>query len=589
MRIPPVIRIAGPLIALAVLAPLVLGEYYISLLNDIGVYALVALGLVLLTGVGGLTSFGQAAFLGIGAYSTAIMTTRFGLTPWLGLPVALCVAGGVAVLLGLATLRLSGHYLALLTVAWGMALNLLFGTLQSLGGHSGISDIPGLDLFGWRLVPVTHIYYLIWLLLSLSMLSLHVLLGSRQGRAIRALRGGAALVASLGIDAFRIRIAIFVIAAVLAGLAGWIFAHMARYVGPVPFEISAGIQFLLMAVLGGAGSVWGALIGAFVMTVMGSMLQDVLPLFTTHAANMELVFYGILFIAILQYAPTGISAPLRRFLHVPAAYRLGGTAKLLPRRALPKAGTALLQVDGLSKRFGGLLALENINFEVRTGEIVGLIGPNGAGKSTTFNLISRLLKPSSGRVRFQGTDLAATPASALAALGLSRTFQHVKLRPRMTLLENVMLGAYCRTGTGFFQGALHLDRASEDSVRAEAFAQLERIGLAEQANQLAGNLALGQQRTLEIARALASDPVIIFLDEPAAGLRRLEKAALSDVLRGLKAQGMTLLLVEHDMEFVMDLVDRIVVLDFGRKLAEGLPAEIRASAAVQEAYLGGVT
>jgi ABC-type branched-subunit amino acid transport system ATPase component/ABC-type branched-subunit amino acid transport system permease subunit len=587
MRIPPVIRIAGPLIALAVLAPLVLGEYYISLLNDIGLYTLVALGLVLLTGVGGLTSFGQAAFLGIGAYSTAIMTTRFGLTPWLGLPVALCMAGGVAVLLGLVTLRLSGHYLALLTVAWGMALNLLFGTLQSLGGHSGISEIPGLDLFGWSLVPVAHIYYLIWLLVGLSMLSLHVLLGSRQGRAIRALRGGAALVASLGIDAFRIRIAIFVIAAVLAGLAGWIFAHMARYVGPVPFEISAGIQFLLMAVLGGAGSVWGALIGAFVMTVMGSVLQDVLPLFTTHAANMELVFYGILFIAILQYAPTGISAPLSRFLLVPAARRTG-TATLLARRTLPKAGTPLLQVDDLSKRFGGLLALENISFEVRTGEIVGLIGPNGAGKSTTFNLISRLLRPTSGRVRFQGKDLAATPASALAALGLSRTFQHVKLRPRMTLLENVMLGAYCRTDTGFFEGALHLGRANEDSVRAEAFAQLERIGLAEQANQLAGNLALGQQRTLEIARALASDPVMIFLDEPAAGLRRLEKAALSDVLRGLKAQGMTLLLVEHDMEFVMDLVDRIVVLDFGRKLAEGLPAEIRASAAVQEAYLGGV-
>jgi branched-chain amino acid transport system permease protein len=587
MRIPPVIRIAGPLIALAVLAPLVLGEYYISLLNDIGLYTLVALGLVLLTGVGGLTSFGQAAFLGIGAYSTAIMTTRFGLTPWLGLPVALCMAGGVAVLLGLVTLRLSGHYLALLTVAWGMALNLLFGTLQSLGGHSGISEIPGLDLFGWSLVPVAHIYYLIWLLVGLSMLSLHVLLGSRQGRAIRALRGGAALVASLGIDAFRIRIAIFVIAAVLAGLAGWIFAHMARYVGPVPFEISAGIQFLLMAVLGGAGSVWGALIGAFVMTVMGSVLQDVLPLFTTHAANMELVFYGILFIAILQYAPTGISAPLSRFLLVPAARRTG-TATLLARRTLPKAGTPLLQVDDLSKRFGGLLALENISFGVRTGEIVGLIGPNGAGKSTTFNLISRLLRPTSGRVRFQGKDLAATPASALAALGLSRTFQHVKLRPRMTLLENVMLGAYCRTDTGFFEGALHLGRANEDSVRAEAFAQLERIGLAEQANQLAGNLALGQQRTLEIARALASDPVMIFLDEPAAGLRRLEKAALSDVLRGLKAQGMTLLLVEHDMEFVMDLVDRIVVLDFGRKLAEGLPAEIRASAAVQEAYLGGV-
>jgi len=248
----------------------------------------------------------------------------------------------------------------------------------------------------------------------------------------------------------------------------------------------------------------------------------------------------------------------------------------------------VLLIEHATKRFGALAAVNDVSFEVKPGEVLGLIGPNGAGKTTLLNLITGTAKPNSGRIVFLGDDVTPLPPRRIAAKGMARTFQHVKLRPNMTLLDNVLLGTYPRTRSGFVAGALRLDRTEERSARFEALQQLRRVGLGEKFGDLAGNLPLGQQRLLEVARALAADPVVVILDEPAAGLRQLEKKTLSDLLRGLRRDGMTIVLVEHDMDFVMNLVDRIVVMDFGAKLAEGLPASIRADARVQEAYLGGV-
>ena len=575
------------LVVVIAVLPLVMGDYAVTLLSYVGIAAMAALGLVLLTGVGGLTSFGQAAFVGVGAYATAWLTTTQGFSPWLGLLLALGLTGSLAAILGAATLRLSGHLLPLSTIAWGLAIYFLFGNLDMLGRHNGIADIPPASLGSWSLAGTRAGYWMIWGFLGLCLWLCHNLLSSRQGRAIRSLRGGSAMAESLGIPTFRLRLAVFVLSGLLAGLAGWLTAHVQRYISPTAFDVGPGIEYLFMAMLGGAGYIWGAVLGAALVTIARDVLQDVLPLLGSDTGQMEIVVFGAIFIAVLQHARGGL-LPTLAALWPRATPPIPHAADVLLHRTSPSHGTLLLEVDHLVKKFGGLTAVNDVSFVVRAGEILGLIGPNGAGKSTTFNLVTGALPPTAGRVRFAGRDITGLPARRIAACGIARTFQHVKLRPAMTLLENTMLGAHLRTHAGLWAGALRLDRAEEMRSRAEAMRQLARVGLAAHPFELAGNLPLGQQRVLEVARALAADPLLIVLDEPAAGLRRLEKQALADLLRTLRQEGMTILLVEHDMEFVMGLVDRIVVMDFGIRLAEGMPAQIRADARVQEAYLGGV-
>jgi len=561
-------------------------EFWITQANYIGLYTLVAIGLVLLTGVAGLTSFGQAAFVGIGAYTAAYLTLTHGVSPWLTVWIGLVLTFLAALVLGWVTLRMSGHFLPLATIAWGLSLFYLLGNIDALGKYDGLLGIPAIGLFGLTLNTGRSFYFLLWLLVLLAAFGAIRLLDSRTGRALRAVKGGTTMAEAMGVNTFRLKVTAFVLAALLASVSGWLFAHFQRTVNPSPFGLNKGIEYLFMAVVGGVGHVWGALAGATIVKVMEEQLQDWLPKLFGTSGNYEIIVFGILLVLVLQYARDGVWAFVEARFPKPQRAVDWGDAQPLPAREQPPHDEVVLDLKSARKEFGGLVAVNDVSFQVRAGQILGLIGPNGAGKSTTFNLVTGVLPATRGEVLLRGAAIHSLPSREIASRGVARTFQHVKMIPTMTVLENVALGAHLRGKAGVASAVLRLDRAEEKRLLREAQRQLERIGMADRMHELAGNLALGPQRLMEIARALCTDPALLLLDEPAAGLRHKEKQALGDVLRQLKSEGMSILLVEHDMDFVMGLTDRIVVMEFGTRLLEGTPAEVQSSPAVRAAYLG---
>lgn len=588
--------VVAAILAALVAVPALLPAFYVTLFGYVGLASLVALGLVLLTGISGQTSFGQASFVGLAAYATTLLTKFAGEPPVAGLAAGLAITGVTAWLLGLITARLSGHFLALASAAWGISFFALFGTIPLLHGFNGIGNIPPLTLGPLSAANPRTDLGIIWAAVALAMLLAANLLDSRTGRAIRALNGARLMGESVGIDTARLARAVFVVAALYAGLTGFLFAHFQRFVSPTPFSLAASIDYLFMAIIGGVEFLWGAPVGAALVVLLRDQFNDWVPRLTGQPGDYEALVFSLVVILLLQRAPGGLLpllTRLRRRRSATNAIRVQESSPTPPLSVSSPAqasapGQELLVLERVTRRFGGLAAAQDVSFNVRAGEIVALIGPNGAGKTTLFNVISGLIPPSAGCVRLFGASADRLPPRRIAALGLARTFQHVKLLPRRSVLENIALGGHLAGRAGVVRAMLRLNRAEERAVLALARAQAARVGLADSLERAAGDLALGQQRVVEIARALCLRPRLLLLDEPAAGLRLLEKQRLAALLCQLRAEGMGVLLVEHDMDFVMQLADHVVVMDFGQKISEGTPERVQADPAVLEAYLGGV-
>ncbi|MGA6966443.1 MAG: ATP-binding cassette domain-containing protein, partial [Xanthobacteraceae bacterium] len=464
-------------VLLLMIAPLVLPEFYVTLLNYTGLASIVALGLVLLTGVAGQMSFGQAAFVGIGAYTTAVLTTRYDMSPWLSLPAAIALTAVIALFLGFITLRLSGHYLPLGTIAWGIAIYFLLGNLEWLGKYSGIAEIPPLTLFGVRFGDGRTFYYLIWAVTLLALLAARNLLDSRSGRAIRALKARTIMAESFGVDTARLKIVVFVYAAVLASLSGWLYAHFLRFISPQPFGVNASIDYLFMAVIGGSTEVWGAVTGAALLTFLREWIRDLLPKVMEQSGNFEIVVFGLIVVVMLHRTRDGLASYVARLIPHDTKRMLPVTAEPLPTRGQPRYGEPLLELRGVSKWFGALAAVKELSFEMRAGEILGLIGPNGAGKSTVFNLMTGVLPVGDGQIVFRGERIEHLTGREIARRGVARTFQHVNILPAVSALENAAVGAHLRGREGVLASILRLDRAEERRLRYEAAQRLDQVGL----------------------------------------------------------------------------------------------------------------
>lgn len=579
MRRQPLLVSGLVLPALAAVSALVVPSYWLTLVTYVGMSALVCIGLVMMTGYAGITSFGQAAFAGLGAYTTALITTQLGLSPWLGLAAGLLVAVLAAGAIGWITVRLSGHYLVLGTFAWSISLFYAFANIEGLGGYNGIGGVPA--LFGGDRAAFN---LLVWALVAGAMLGSVRVLDSRAGRAMRA-GPSKAMAEAFGVNTAQSKLGVFVLAAALAAISGWLQAHFLRIVNPGPFSLNASVDYLFMTIIGGSGSLLGALVGAFAVTISKSWLQTAVPALLGATANYETVVFGLLVLLLLHGAPRGMTALLpARFALRPR--RDGRGTERLATRPKPQAGSLVLSVDAVSKSFDGLRALDRVGFDLRAGEIVALVGPNGAGKSTLFNVLTGLSPANSGSVLLMGALTTGLQARHLARLGIARTFQHAHLRPDMSVIENVALGAHTRGRDGLAKALLGLDDTEEGRILSEARSCLTDLGIDDVETVPAGSLSLGKQRLVEVARALAADPIVMLLDEPAAGLRAAEKRDLADAIRAMRARGIAVLVVEHDMDFVANIADRVVVLDFGTVIAQGTPDEIARDPRVVEAYLG---
>jgi len=563
------VRSRGPASVLTLGAALLLAyallhasPYGLRVLTVAGVYALAAIGFQVVFGLAGALSLAHGAFFGVGAYATGILGSQLGWSFPATFPLSLALPVLLALLVGLPVLRLESHYFALATLGIAqVVLLLVVNTPEHTGGANGLAGVPGVHAFGLDVPRGLPMAALVWGMVALGGGAAWALARGRWGRALTLLRDDPLAAATLGLDVGRLRLQAFALSALYAGAAGALAVHTQRVVSPEVLEFPVMVAVLTIAVVGGRGRVAGA--------VLGALLLIHLPEWFRFLERSYLILYGVGLLAAIVLAPHGLTGLLERLL--PKAPRPLPVPVSLPAR--PAAAGPVLRVEGLRKAFGGVHAVDGVSFTLEAGRVTGLIGPNGSGKTTLINLVSGLERPDAGRVELLGLDLAGARPDRIARAGVARTFQAASLPEAASVLEAV--------------AAARLERdPSVAAAEAHAMAVLERLGTADLARRPCGGLPAALRRRVELGRALARQPAVLLLDEPAAGLTDAEKTELAAQVRAVAADGVAVLLVEHDMNFLLPLADRVLGLDQGRMLYDGAPAGVARDPAMVTAYLG---